>query len=97
MLRVCVRIDINHKNSDVLAAALSPDDLPWARCWFESEQSEESEESEKSKLVINVESRIESVIAAVDDFMVNLKAAVSVLEALEALETLSASGRESCQ
>ena len=105
MLRVRVRIDIDHKNSDILAAALNPDDLPWARCWFEVEKVkgvEEVKESEKPEkpekkgmLIIDVESRIESVISAVDDFMVNLKAAVSVLEVLES--PLSASDRESCQ
>lgn len=102
MLRVRVRIDICHKNSDILAAALNPDDLPWARCWFEAGEFEESEGSDsedpekpekKGMLVIDVESRIESAISAVDDFMMNLKTAVSVLEVLES--PLSAS--ESCQ
>lgn len=91
MLRVRVRIDIQHENSEVLAAALNPDDLSWARCRFEVKEAESSEvgESESLKnyqkegvLVIDIESRIESVIAAVDDFMINLKAALSVLEAL---------------
>jgi len=83
LLRVRVSIDICHDDSDVLAAALNPDDLSWARCWFDEE---------KGRLSIEVESRIESVIAAVDDFMINLKAAVSVLEALA-----SVSDRESCR
>jgi hypothetical protein len=75
LLRVRVRIDICHENSEILAASLNPDDQPWAKSRFED------------GVVIEVESRVESVISAIDDFMINLKAAVSVLAVLAAISS----------
>ncbi len=66
------RLRIRVRDAEVLAKSLSPDDPEWCRCWAEGD-------------VLNVEVRSEKVGAilnALDDYLLNLKAAFNVLKVI---------------
>lgn len=68
-----VRLEIDRKDSDIIAKALKPDDLEWAISRIEN-----------GKLVVEVRThKIGALINAVEDFFMNIKSASSVLDALE--------------
>ncbi|WP_456368571.1 KEOPS complex subunit Pcc1 [Geoglobus sp.] len=68
-----VRLEMDLKESEVIASALKPDDLEWARSKIEN-----------GKLIIEVRtSKIGALINAVEDFFMNIKSASSALNALE--------------
>lgn len=66
------RLEIEIENAEVIAKALKPDDLLWSSCFHED------------KLVIKVEThRIGAMLNAIDEYFINIKAAVSALNAVE--------------
>ena len=64
-----LRLDL--KEGEIVYRALKPDDIEWARAEFDG----------RLKIVIRSE-KIGAVINAFEDFMMNVKAAVSSLETL---------------
>jgi len=68
-----VRLEIDEKDSEIIARALKPDDLDWARSKIEN-----------GKLVVEVRThKIGALMNAVEDFFMNIKSASSALDALE--------------
>lgn len=61
-----LEIDGAHK----IAKIINPDDTPWAKCW-----------AEEGKLIIFAESTSTgAVLNALDDYMLNIKAALSLID-----------------
>ncbi len=66
-----LELRLNLSDGEIIYKALKPDDVDWARAKFDGE------------LRIEIRSeKIGAVINAFEDFMMNVKAAVSVLESL---------------
>ncbi len=67
-----LEIELDLKDSKVVYEALKPDDVDWAKATYR-----------EGRLVIRIETnKIGAVINAFEDFMMNVKAAVSSLESL---------------
>jgi tRNA threonylcarbamoyladenosine modification (KEOPS) complex Pcc1 subunit len=72
LLRGFARLEFDVEDAEVIARALKPDDLGWARCY-----------SAEGKLVVEVETeKIGAMLVAIDDYFLNVKAAVSALRVL---------------
>ncbi|MFO7967135.1 MAG: KEOPS complex subunit Pcc1 [Archaeoglobaceae archaeon] len=70
MINAKVELELDEAN--IVAKALEPDDVDWARCY-----------STEGKLIIEAESeRTSSMLSLLDDYMVNVKVAQSLLELL---------------
>ncbi len=70
MISAKVEVELNEPH--LVAEALRPDDLSWAKCY-----------STQGKLIIEAESeRTGSMLSVLDDYMVNVKVAQSLLELL---------------
>jgi len=68
-----VRVEI--EDASVVAEALKPDDLDWCRSY-----------AEDGRVVMEVETdRVGALLCAIDDYLLNLKAVVPVLETLREL------------
>ncbi|MFP3945397.1 MAG: KEOPS complex subunit Pcc1 [Archaeoglobaceae archaeon] len=66
------KVEIELDDAPVVAEALGPDDVDWAKCY-----------STEGKLIIEAESeRTGSMLSVLDDYMVNVKVAQSLLELL---------------
>lgn len=66
------KIELELDEPHLLAEALRPDDVDWAKCY-----------STEGKLIIEAESeRTGSMLSILDDYMVNVKVARSLLELL---------------
>lgn len=67
------RLIIDESDAEIIAKALGPDDLEWAKSYIEN-----------GNLVVEVRThKIGALINALEDFFMNIKAAVSVLNDLE--------------
>jgi|Deesub1362A_J573_1020465.scaffolds.fasta_scaffold00294_12 hypothetical protein len=74
-MKLSARLELDLKDSDVIARALKPDDLGWTRC-----------HSAGNKLIIEAETeKTGAILNALDDYMLNIKAASSLLELLNRL------------
>jgi hypothetical protein len=67
------RLELELTDSSIIAKALRPDDLPWARCYSVDDKLIIEAETEKTGAMLNV----------LDDYMLNIKAASSLLELLD--------------
>ncbi len=66
------RLVIEMEDAETVAEALKPDDLDWCYCY-----------AENGRLVVEVRTdRIGALLSAIDDYFVNLKAVMPVLEIL---------------
>jgi len=75
------KIKMNISDADIIAKALKPDDLEWAKSSFETV---ERKGNKIKVLIIEVKTKkIGAMINAVDDFLINIKTALSVLNAVE--------------
>ncbi|ADC65823.1 conserved hypothetical protein [Ferroglobus placidus DSM 10642] len=66
-----LELKLNLEDAEIVYKALKPDDVDWAR----------AELDENLKIIIESE-KIGAVINAFEDFMMNVKASLSVLESL---------------
>ena len=67
------RLKIRVKEAEILAESLKPDDPDWCKCWADGEN-----------LMIEVKTeKIGALLNALDDYLINLKAAFSVLKVME--------------
>ena len=66
------RVKIEMDDAEIVARALSPDDLDWCYCYAEG-----------GKLIIEVRTdKIGAMLNAIDDYFINIKAVVQVLKIL---------------
>lgn len=66
------KVELELDDAPLVAEALKPDDVDWAKCY-----------STEEKLIIEAESeRTGSMLSVLDDYMVNIKLARSLLDLL---------------
>ncbi len=68
-----LKIELSIEDADIIARSLGPDDTDWAKSCFKN-----------GKLMIRIEtSKIGALVNAVDDFFMNVKPLISVLNGLK--------------
>ncbi len=68
-----VKLEFDFRDAEIIAKALKPDDLNWAKSRHEN-----------GKLIVEIEThKIGALINATEDFFRNIKVSSSVLDALE--------------
>jgi len=66
------RIELEIQEPEIVVSALRPDDIEWVKCYADC-----------NKLMIEAETdKMGAMLNALDDYMVNIKVAVSILKLL---------------
>jgi hypothetical protein len=66
------RVEIEVDEAEIVAEALKPDDITWTRCY-----------AEDGRLIIEAETdKTGAMLNALDDYILNIKAAVSLIKIL---------------
>lgn len=69
---ISAKLELELGEAHLVARALEPDDVEWTKCY-----------STEGKLIIEAESeRTSSMLSVLDDYMINIKVAQSLLELL---------------
>lgn len=66
------RVEIEVNEAETIATALKPDDIAWTRCYVEGNRLIIEAETDKTGAMLN----------ALDDYILNIKAAVSLIKML---------------